>query len=667
MAGISSTLKTNLYAYYDFDADLTDQHTNGYDISSFGSPASGGSAIAQTTLESKVGAGSLSVDLSEGRISTASALLSQWSVNLWYKNDGAIGAGNEARLLSYDAISYRLQIDDDDGGVWKPYYGQLVQGGSTVHGPTISDPTSWNMITVIADRLAATPYLTYVVNGNWAGRVTVSGISANAFYGRFLTVGDNVPAGSGPIGWIDGLGYWTRALDEADVTELYNGGLGMGYANTPSPPGNAPVIRATKSPLLQKYSLPAERERGLIFVEKFASEEDVERNGGTITGSTYSFENGVFSDPDGTNYIRYPEEYSLFGENSFSISMWINPSTIDFSISDCVILRSDTSGERVEIVINNDNPSLEGKIRLRMSDGALTEDTYGSTVIPTNEWTHLAFVVDRDNDIATVYTNSVAGTSNNISTLGSVTPLSGNLDLSVNSATFISDFKDVRFYQGVLTAQEVADLANQSTWNYLNRASIVLPMTMDKHQGSTLLDSKGNEWTITGPDKLPTRGYYFGGGSSELITNSSLNLDVSSGVSFVCQFTFDTLPPVADYLFDTDGVRYYATFEPDGDLQVRFGSAGSTTTISGDFLRTPHVLAVVGDSTGTEIWLDGEIIGTTSAVVAGNVTTVYVGRRQTAIGSHEGQINYLTVHLNKLTPTQIKDLTGKLQRSIQEV
>jgi hypothetical protein len=198
--GGSSSLLTGLLAFYNL-SDLTDASGNGNTLTNNGGVTFSSGKIGNAATFG--GSNYLeSIPLNMDSNSTA-------SISLWFKN-------------TVQQNSWRTFIGRVDGG--------LNLGLTSSNQLFIND---WGSMSVVQ-------FDNYSFNTNWDHvAIIVNGSDLKLYYNGLLnkTVSnglDNVSAvrigagttAEGLIGQVDAVGFWSRAITDAEVAELYNAGAG---------------------------------------------------------------------------------------------------------------------------------------------------------------------------------------------------------------------------------------------------------------------------------------------------------------------------------------------------------------------------------------------------------------------------------------------------------
>jgi len=209
-----STLKqfptSGCLAYWKLDettGTLADSATGSYDGTYVGTPTLGAAGIignAVTTTTAKY--------VNCGVISVGDAL----SISAWGKMDAA----SNARII----ISRWYNNDSIITGSGKFLFG--INGTYVDSG--VATDTAWHHFVGTYNKDAGSNQLKIYVDGIYKNAATLS--SSVAYNAKIWGLGDDTFGSGTWPGLIDEVGIWNRALTQAEVTALYNGGAGLTYA-----------------------------------------------------------------------------------------------------------------------------------------------------------------------------------------------------------------------------------------------------------------------------------------------------------------------------------------------------------------------------------------------------------------------------------------------------
>ena len=143
------------------------------------------------------------------------------SINLWVKTNGSC-TGECPILAIEEGASYGSKLIQLRGGSVTGEFGNGAGSTVVTHGGYISD-NNWHMITWI--------------HGNYAtSNISVDGVlkdsTSTEGWGNALTMFYLMSRGISAeytSGTIDEVGIWNRSLSASEITDLYNGGLGLPF------------------------------------------------------------------------------------------------------------------------------------------------------------------------------------------------------------------------------------------------------------------------------------------------------------------------------------------------------------------------------------------------------------------------------------------------------
>lgn len=248
---------------------------------------------------------------------------------------------------------------------------------------------------------------------------------------------------------------------------------------------------AAGCPLLNSYSMPAERLRGCVFAEGFRSYNDLVRNSFSLQG-TPTVNDGVVTLDGATESATYA--YQVFPRN-FTVSCWLRTTALQDSrvVSSQAVGADSINGFIVGVTAG-------GRIYTLYGDGATAgySATF-ATAYDNGAWHHVVFAVDRVNNLryvtidGVVVANGVGGAAT-VGSIGTATQLVIGGRAGGGGAWFNGSIRDVKLWQEVLTTQEAQQLYAQSVYSYFRRMRCFLPMGIQQHDpvGGRTLDVTGN-------------------------------------------------------------------------------------------------------------------------------------------------------------------------------
>lgn len=197
-----------------------------------------------------------------------------------------------------------------------------------------------------------------------------------------------------------------------------------------------------------------------------AYDESENNNDGFITGATWTAGiSGNALDFDGVNdYVEVSTSSSLnFGSGDFSISAWVrtdNSKIDDLQIVEKMDRESQAPFTGYYLRISHLS-SYENKAEPCLSDGTNEVEIFGNEFVSDNEWHFIVATFDRD-DKLTLYVDSEFETSEDIDIVGNIDVASplyiGQQDNNDNR--FIGQIDEIRFYNRVITIEEIDELFN---------------------------------------------------------------------------------------------------------------------------------------------------------------------------------------------------------------
>jgi len=212
-------LTDNLVAYYKLD------ETSGNAADSVGSNTL--TATSTTWTTGKINNGWVASASGGKLLSTTSPLTGSgdWTFNCWINpnstgtNINVVDFGDSSQVSKSIMFIYRLGSDDkihvDTAGAG------LITSGSTYNS------NAWYMLTLTKSGNNFALYM----NNSADGTGTTTGVTLGS---NLLSIGYDNPNSrwSWTTGGIDEVGFWTRVLSGAEITQLYNSGAGLAYPMT---------------------------------------------------------------------------------------------------------------------------------------------------------------------------------------------------------------------------------------------------------------------------------------------------------------------------------------------------------------------------------------------------------------------------------------------------
>jgi hypothetical protein len=425
--------------------------------------------------------------------------------------------------------------------------------------------------------------------------------------------------------------------------------------------------------LVGKNGTPAERQRGLIFVEDFRSVDDVVRNGMVVGGGTPTFGPGYVTF-DGASYAQYPiGNTTVRGTKSCSIEVELTA----------------TSAAGTQLAVTLGNPvGVNDALCIGISAGTWQVYVAGAAFVDTGR---PVVVGERVRICATTpggaggtvrtYANGVAG-GTRVSTVTFVPSLIniGSLLAAVNY--YSGQIHSIRIFDQELSPEEVLQYATNNVYSYRSRPTIYLPMTNACHTATATLDTSGNGRSavfgagVAAPTKLVGRhGYDFDGGDNMTTTlNGAFN---TSEITIALEFEPDLAAAsgVVCVWCDAEAGSRYTIFQWNtNDLYVILGNQQLATSVPVAtygrywYQKARNVFVVSGKSGKSNFWLNGVRLLTDEATVwtAKNALTLTIGATAGLVSNFDGRITRFAAFPQALTTLQVYDLLTNWQMRASE-
>lgn len=415
--------------------------------------------------------------------------------------------------------------------------------------------------------------------------------------------------------------------------------------------------------LLCQRSLPAERQRGLIFVEKFRSSDEVFANGGAIGGGTPTFGPGyaVF---DGASYLNYPLGNPVVrGSHACSIDVEVTPTSAAGTQYVATIGPTGfVAGSDIGVAI------MGGTWNIFVGGGAVDS---GIAVVPGRKTRICGTYAGGGGGTLRTYVDGVAG-----GTLGvtlAIVPSTIYMGGYGALSYFTGLIHSVRAFDQQLSLEEVLAYYDGSMFQYRNKHSIFLPMRAIDHDpaNTRTLDRSGyGRHGVFGagaaaPTKLPARHGYDLDGADYFTTTlgGAFNTpEISFAVEFEADYAYDG--GANSFLWDTAfGTRYYCYKDAAGNIRFAanggaiFGWTAATTAVH--WRRLGSMVIVASFKSGkNNVWFNGIRLLTDDATAWGvaNPATLYLGCAYDTLNNHDGRITRFASWPFALNPMQAMDL-----------
>lgn len=251
--------------------------------------------------------------------------------------------------------------------------------------------------------------------------------------------------------------------------------------------------------LLAQYATPAERIRRCFFAEAFENVSETTQNGGAIT-STPQISNGKYVS-NGSSYIKY-YHYNRYIDGATYLSVVLNDITVPSIGAGSNKLISTSTGTAG---LNIHWEYISGNIVFAFLPSIATAGYFTVTA-------------GTKHNITVVYDGSLSGNSNKLKIYdnGTLQSLSfvGTIPATIETGTYMTIGATpggssilssgaivgaTKLFNVALTATEASDYANNSTFNYNEKAVMNLPMGADEHNLNTYnVASSSSELLVDG-------------------------------------------------------------------------------------------------------------------------------------------------------------------------
>lgn len=221
-AGLASAALTDdLRAYWTYDDDdvvngtnptLLDVTNNSFDGTTDARTTTGATGLIKQAFAGDGTDGNISVNVTD-----FDGSITGYTFVGWFNADQT---ANPARIVkgSTDNTGFSIFLNADTIN-----YRHGTGGSFVSSSKAFTDTTSWHMVTITWNGSTVTYYLDADTTGLSSSSTTSYGDSSSFFFGS------NSAGSQWWDGELDQYGYWTRALNASEVSELYNGGNGSTY------------------------------------------------------------------------------------------------------------------------------------------------------------------------------------------------------------------------------------------------------------------------------------------------------------------------------------------------------------------------------------------------------------------------------------------------------
>ncbi|MBX7041272.1 MAG: proprotein convertase P-domain-containing protein [Ignavibacteria bacterium] len=146
------------------------------------------------------------------------------------------------------------------------------------------------------------------------------------------------------------------------------------------------------------------------------------------------------------NYAAVPHSSSLNITGSFTIEMWISPNTSGVT-STLLQKRFGSSNSGYTLLMNSGRPTIRTNSQTRLT---------GKTVVPSNNWSHIAGTYNSSTNVFSIYINGILDTT---STVVSAQPVSNTDSVLIGTGfngAFNGKMDEVRIWNRALSVSEIS-------------------------------------------------------------------------------------------------------------------------------------------------------------------------------------------------------------------
>jgi len=494
----AAALKSGLVGWWTMDSnDLT--ATKIFDKSGFnnsGTPAGFYTGQAPTSTQGKIGQ-AINFDGGNGAISVLDSnnldFNNEITVSAWIK-PGIVGQNREI-MRKENASEKRLLFSMQTSNVLSlgTYYGSYSE--LDYSGFNSSYLNKWTHVAATHDSSGnRRMYVngTQVANDTVVGTLDISG-AANLWIGADRGLYEFLNAS------LDDVRLYNRALSAQEISQLYNSAKTT-YTNS------APKEKQSSGKLVGWWTMDSNDINGTAIYDK-SGLNYVATSIGTSNTAGQIKEARSFN--GSTDYIDLNGAGDLTGD--ITVSAWIKPTAYAGEYNTVMAKSAETfSGIQWELSVHNTN-----QLFFTGSNGSTTFRASKSGIV-LNKWQHVVGTYNGTTKVFNVYINAAIGTSATLTGTKSTTAGTAKIGRE-NHATayypFTGTIDDVRIYNYVLSAQDVANLYNSAKTTYVTSApksGLVGWWTMDDNDSTASLvyDKSGlnNNATVTGfyANRAPT-------------------------------------------------------------------------------------------------------------------------------------------------------------------
>jgi hypothetical protein len=412
---------------------------------------------------------------------------------------------------------------------------------------------------------------------------------------------------------------------------------------------------------LHQNAMPAEiHGRGCSFAERFHSQAEVEANGGTVFGTpTIDFGAVLNGTTDRISYDGFENrEWNIANGGSVRVKF----KTPDPGQTGYLLGSTKNSSDKWGLVIVNN------ALRFRYVDAARSVSS--SSSLSAGSWHDVVIAYDGSSRPVMILDGAIQSGTSGVTLTDVVGSNMGSNAQGTGLANATIDV--VKVFKQDLDQSEAIDFYTHSTYNYRDRASVILPMRAAQHEATKTIDvSNGNNATFYGGiTKRANRGYALDGTGYMIIPHDD-TLNFGTG-DFSISTTFKVNQASNQTFFDkgfgdssnrllfsilTGNYQFYV-----GGMKALYGVSkiGEIKTLTG-----------VRDGDNLYLYLDGELVANSSGAGLIDVsvsTDAYIGSRSVSPTNYiNGDLYSFELFDLALTPLQVAYLHQNMMLGINQV
>jgi len=440
----------------------------------------------------------------------------------------------------------------------------------------------------------------------------------------------------------------------------------------------------------QRYTLPAERQRGAFWADEFRSQALVERNGGVITGAPTFGPRGIGM--DGANdYVTYDVSVGRWSSTEFSCKGWFTPT---FALDDgATHFLFDGPALGVYSFLKNAANGLQ----VFLGNTGVGTAVYATVAAAWNDLAENTIVVTSESGDTSVWLNGVLIIDADATAWAPTPPIWIVVGATNGGASkFAGTIHDLKFFNVKLTDQEALDYCNGAVWTYERDALFNLPMlAANDDPGVKTTDASGNgrNGTLGAGALAPTKnttgwGYNWDGANDTMLVahddvfdftdamtlNIWARLDPAQKLNNSARYivgkgdgSFDEPFILAVFYVAADGFYHIRFRVDDGTEDLAIQTAASIDSV----FQSWFMVTAIYDAASIRIYVNAELRATTpfaaSRTMKTNAEDIGIGCASNGARNLNADLAKAAIWDSVLTPMQICDLYGRDRRSMQRL